>query len=530
MKAALCRLALAGVLGCGTLGAAEAENASGRVYHDRNDNGRRDQGEEGIAGVAVSNGVAVVRTDGSGAWSLPVRENRTVFFVIKPRGWQLPVDADNLPVFYYVHAPEGSPDLGFPALEPTGPLPASIDFALRPGRDEQSFRAIIFGDTQPYNLQEVDYMIQSVVPELAGTDAAFGITLGDVVGDDLNLFDPYVEGISQIGVPWFHVAGNHDINYEAADNRHSTDTFISRFGPRHYAFTWGEAHFIVLYNVDWRGGGHDKRSNYGSRFHDDQLDFVEAYLEMVPRDDLIVLAMHIPIRHAESDTPPANTDRLFDLLKDRPNTLSLAAHRHTQEQFFFGPEEGWKGPRPHHHLVQGTVSGTWWRGSPDEFGIPHSLMRDGTPRGYAWLEIDGNEYAWRYQASGRPADFQLFIDLPERIAAAETEGQLVRVNVFGGNERSRVRMRLDEKSNWTVLDRVIAPDERYSRIRASEAHLEKPYARPLKSKASPSLHLWEGRLPALEPGPHIIEVETIDMFGRRFVRERVVIVTGSVGS
>lgn len=507
-----------------------AETASGAVYHDRNGNDRRDSGEEGLPGVAVSNGRDVVLTDAQGRWSLSTREAQTVFFVIKPNGWQLPVNERNLPQFYYVHAPEGSPDLGFPGLEPTGPLPASIDFGLRPGSDEASFRAVIFGDTQPYSLQEVDYMIQTVVPELAGTDAAFGITLGDVVGDDLDLFDPYVEGISQIGLPWFHVAGNHDINYEAADNRHSTDTFMRRFGPRHYAFTWGEAHFIVLYNVDWRGGGHDKRSNYGARFHDEQLDFIEAYLETVPREDLIVLAMHIPIRHAESDTPPAGTERLFELLKDRPNTLSLAAHRHTQEQFFFGPEEGWQGSRPHHHLVQGTVSGTWWRGSPDEFGIPHSLMRDGTPRGYAWLEIEGNEYVWRYKASGRPADFQLFVDLPERIEASATNGQLVRVNVFGGNERSRVRMRLDEAEDWTVLERVIAPDDRYSRIRDSEAHLEKPYGRPLRSKASPSLHLWETKLPSLEPGPHTIEVETVDMFGQRFVRKRVLIVTNGAES
>jgi hypothetical protein len=46
----------------------------------------------------------------------------------------LPVDAaSNLPRFAYVHAPDGSPDLGFrfAGLAPSGKLPASIDFALR---------------------------------------------------------------------------------------------------------------------------------------------------------------------------------------------------------------------------------------------------------------------------------------------------------------------------------------------------------------------------------------------------------------
>ena len=35
--------------------------ARGRVFEDRNDNGRMEPGEPGIGGVAVSNGAAVVR-------------------------------------------------------------------------------------------------------------------------------------------------------------------------------------------------------------------------------------------------------------------------------------------------------------------------------------------------------------------------------------------------------------------------------------------------------------------------------------
>ena len=40
----------------------------------------------------------------------------------------------NLPRFFYIHQPKGSPadlNLHFRGIEPTGPLPASVDFALR---------------------------------------------------------------------------------------------------------------------------------------------------------------------------------------------------------------------------------------------------------------------------------------------------------------------------------------------------------------------------------------------------------------
>ncbi len=86
----------------------------------------------GVPGVMVSNGLEVVKTGADGSWSLPVRDGNSVF-VIKPAGWALPVDpATNLPHFAYVHAPDGSPDLGFrfAGVAPTGPLPDSIDFAL----------------------------------------------------------------------------------------------------------------------------------------------------------------------------------------------------------------------------------------------------------------------------------------------------------------------------------------------------------------------------------------------------------------
>jgi hypothetical protein len=91
---------------------------------------------------------------------LQVRDGDSVF-VIKPAGWALPVDtATNLPHFAYVHAPNGSPDLGFrfAGVSPTGPLPASIDFGLRRKAEQPRFDAVLFTDPQPESLEEVGYV------------------------------------------------------------------------------------------------------------------------------------------------------------------------------------------------------------------------------------------------------------------------------------------------------------------------------------------------------------------------------------
>ena len=84
------------------------DRVKGFVYHDVNNNGRRDGKQTGISKVAVSNGVQVTLTDEKGWYKLPVGKDNGIF-VIKPRGYKVPLNSDNLPKFYYLHKPQGSP-------------------------------------------------------------------------------------------------------------------------------------------------------------------------------------------------------------------------------------------------------------------------------------------------------------------------------------------------------------------------------------------------------------------------------------
>ena len=113
--------------------------ASGTVFHYKNQNNQRDKDEPGIKNIAVSNGKEVTRTNAEGKCELP-HDDDTIFFVIKPRDWSTPLNEHNLPQFYYIHKPEGSsPKLKYKGLEPTGPLPESIDFALNPKKEPDTF-------------------------------------------------------------------------------------------------------------------------------------------------------------------------------------------------------------------------------------------------------------------------------------------------------------------------------------------------------------------------------------------------------
>jgi hypothetical protein len=495
---------------------------SGVVFHDRNRNGERDRFEFGIRNVAVSNGRDVVRTDWRGRYKLTVEED-TIVFVVKPAGWATPVDENQIPRFYYIHKPLGSPaDLNFPGVAPTGPLPERIDFPLYRQREPRSFRAVLFGDTQIYTIDEMNLLAHDIVEELIGVDAAFGVTLGDLVGDDLALFDPLNRTVGRIGVPWYHVIGNHDINIRAVSDQTSDETYERVYGPSTYAFAYGRVHFIVLDDVLYQGMNTEEQTAgpYEGGLSERQLEFVENYLSTVPRRRLVVLMMHIPFGDP-SDLAPGYRE-LLGILGKRPHSLSLAAHAHYQDNQFYEIEQERDGPIFHHQLIHATTSGSWWLGAADEIGIPHTTMRCGAPNGYSILDFDGHRYSVKFIAARRPSDYQMNIFAPES-TTSETSGDTeVLVNVFAGSERSRVEMRLGDSGAWTLLQREAREDPYY--LATLERELQRnPKPAYYLPPAIKSPHLWVGSLPANAPiGTHALEVRTTDMYGQEFRAYRLI--------
>ena len=144
--------------------------AEGVVFHDANGNRKHDAAERTLPHVRVSNGRHIVATDQAGRYRLPVDDD-TILFVIKPRDWRTPLSKENLPRFYYIHKPGGSPEFIYKGVAPTGPLPASVDFPLSPQQEPAKFQALLFGDPQPRDQKEIDYISHDVIEELVGTKA-----------------------------------------------------------------------------------------------------------------------------------------------------------------------------------------------------------------------------------------------------------------------------------------------------------------------------------------------------------------------
>ncbi|RXJ45745.1 calcineurin-like phosphoesterase C-terminal domain-containing protein [Gelidibacter gilvus] len=496
-----------------TLGVTAQNKISGYVYHDLNQNGKKERREKGIENVAVTNGEQVVLTNEDGNYELPLGTDN-IISVIKPSGYTVATDKNNLPQFFYNYKPNGSPELKFKGVSPTGNPPRSLDFGLIETEETNSFTALVFGDPQVYTLEEIEYFKKGIISGVEGIkNIPFGISLGDLVGNDLSLFNPYITAVKKIGVPWYNILGNHDLNFDAKTDKMSDETFEAHFGPANYAFNYGKVHFIVLDNILYP----DTRDSegYWGGFREDQLNFIANDLEHVPKDHLIVLAFHIPLREPDGDSfRDEDRAKLFRLLKDYPNTLSLSAHTHIQKQNFFTKSDGWLREQPHHEYNVGTTSGDWYSGKLDDIGIPISTMRDGTPKGYAFIHFENNKYTIDYKVAGKPKDYQIEVFAPKVVAKGRNTKAGIYANFFMGKEGDSVMYRIDN-GDWKPMKYVREFDPAYAALVNEWDTNPKLMTGRRSSNPVISTHLWRGTIPTkLEVGIHRIDIKATDMFGK----------------
>ncbi|MGB7973834.1 MAG: calcineurin-like phosphoesterase family protein [Roseiarcus sp.] len=522
---------------------AEAQDApgaqvSGTVFENKDGSGVS-ASNPGLAGVLVSNGRDVAVTDRDGRYTLPLPEEATIF-VIKPAGFMPPIEPlTNLPRFYRHHQPKGSPgelNLTFEGLPPTGPLPASVDFPLRRQDERRAFNVVMVTDPQPETGAEVDFIREDLIQALAGVDAKFGLTAGDIMFDDLSLYPRSNAIMGTIGLPWWNIGGNHDLNLEAPDRKYSRETFKRVFGPNYYAFFYAQTLFLMLDDVNYLGpdphkpGGGGK---YEGRLDERQLEFVRNVLGHTPDDTLVVVVMHIPINTFLDNEPYQNLqdrDAFFTLFEGRRHTVSFAGHTHTTEHHYYDAADGWKGATPHHHHVLTALSGSWWSGPYDHRGVASADSRDGTPNGFHILSVDGLSYATRFVPAKEPNGRQMRLSISSRFHGiskdADRDFTQVRLlgspvprdalsastviaNVFDGGEKTRVKMVIGDRAP-IEMTRGSRPDPFVQEVFARNEATKKAWV-----KAEDSSHIWIARLPGdLAPGTYPLVVEATGEYGQ----------------
>ncbi|WP_432799433.1 calcineurin-like phosphoesterase C-terminal domain-containing protein [Poriferisphaera sp. WC338] len=504
-----------------SISAAE-QTVTGTVFVDLNNNQQLDPTDQRFPNAFVSNGIDIVPTDAQGNYSLPLAEKHDTVFLIKPAGYQSPLSQDFIPQFYYVNRPVGSPKhLEFRGHKPSDLTGKPLNFPLYKQNESPNYTALLFGDTQVPDYRATTWMRHDTIePLIDNTNASFGVTLGDVVSNNLAAFEQYKTSIAQLQIPWYNVPGNHDVNFDVPDDALSMETWLRHFGPPTYSFNWANTHYIVIDNIKYLG---EETKKYRGELSKDQLTFIKNDLKNVSKNTLVIPLMHIPLTNMTKKSRLA----LLSLIKDYPHTFSASAHRHFQEHDFYDSSNGWAGAASpeHHHLIASTICGAWWGGVRDEFGLPSAAQRDGSPNAYNILSVTDNTYTLRLRNIRRPESDQMSIYLADSIPLDQLKDQTAYINIYGGSSKSTTIARIRHYTDWLPTKPIkhIDPYHRDRLQRYKDGHFPGDGPISLETKTD---HHAAFKIPSnLMPGTYLLQIKTTDMFGQTDIASRTFNIT-----
>lgn len=497
----------------------QSKEVNGTVFLDSNENGILDGNEKGLENILISNQKEVVKTDGNGKYTITLTPGQALM-IVKPSGYDIPVNEFQIPQNSFVYEPNGSPKLKFGGLKPTTSFPSEVNFPLAVASGEEKFNAIIFGDPQPRDDKELTYVRDEFLNQATTEDARFMMILGDIMYNDLSLFDRHIELFSKPEIPVWHVIGNHDIDFDTKDNRHARDTFKRHFGANYYAYQYGKVTYLALDNVNYLGRNNEGRSRYEGGIWGDQLTWLENLLPNIPEDHLIVIATHIPLYAWGGETPNVNTknrEDLFKLLEQREKVIAVSGHLHMTYHHYLTEEQGWNGKNPMHHLTTTAVSGTWWGGPADENGIPTTTQRDGVPNGYHRFTFTGSDYSEQLVGLGERADLQIRIESPALNFSTDEMPERLVVNVLNGNEKNKTWYRINNGA-WVEMEQISESSPYFKTL--LDRHSENWSN---STRAIPTNHLWTAPFPKLDriEKTFTIEIRTVDAYSKEWRNTKI---------
>lgn len=346
----------------------EGMNLAGRIQDEGNP----------IAGVVVSDGYTVTTTNSDGIYQMKRNPEAKFVFISIPEDCEIPVDG-SIPAFYQKIDQEKEA--------------VFANFELRKSSKKTNYVLIAIADPQPSDIVEMGRFSSETITDIIETVGSFpenthlyGISVGDLVWDEMRLFPHYKTSIDKLGFPVFQVIGNHDHDQAITNNdTKASHKYEEYFGPTYYSYNIGDCHYVVLDDVLYRS-----RDDYDATITQEQLDWLKKDLEHVSKDKLIIVGVHIPTQRRNSSSAVTNKEALYGLLDGyKVRIISGHTHYNFNTSISSNIEEN----------TLGAACGAFWSGD---------IGGDGGPNGYAIYEIKGNEISnWYYKGTNQKDNYQI---------------------------------------------------------------------------------------------------------------------------
>ena len=354
-------------------------NLSGKV---------KDSTGKGIGGVVVNDGVNFTKTNADGSWKLQTDTFVSKFISIStPAAYRLP-SADGLASGFYVPVNTAVAQRGH-------------DFVLdKRDKVSDNLYYIVISDPQVRNAHDMKRWttetmtdLRQTIDSLSKKREVVGMTLGDLVFDNMPLYSDYSASLKNTGMTVFQCIGNHDFDkrYKALDNMppgtpvYGEMVYGKWFGPTDYSFNIGKAHIITLKNINYNGN-----KKYVEELTAKELAWLKNDLSYVPKGSLVIINMHAAGWNKEGgDGNIRDAAKMAELLKDY-RVHVFCGHTH----FFQNVEVS---SSLYQHNI-GAACGAWWTGW---------INRCGTPNGYMIVDVNGNDVDWKYRSTAFPMTHQM---------------------------------------------------------------------------------------------------------------------------
>lgn len=317
--------------------AQKIETISGYVFTDLNQNGIKDNNEQGINNVPVSNQADVVVTDANG------------FYQISNTGYGI----------IFITLPDGFTTKTF-----WQKISATVNFPLTKTKPVTSFTFLQASDTHISEksierMNKFRAIVDSVNPGLV-------LITGDLVKDALRVpekeatgyYDLFQQEVQKIKQPVWLVPGNHEIfgierHLSLVSPKHplyGRKMYRSYFGPDYYSFNYGGVHFIALNSLEFED------LFYYGHIDSSQLEWLKKDVALLSPSTPVVTFQHVPFFSGGLSISPfeedglgrtlekengvlqfrhvvSNAQDVLAILQHHNYPLALAGHYHYQQKF-----------------------------------------------------------------------------------------------------------------------------------------------------------------------------------------------------